>query len=75
MESSPPHFMQPHLKLAYPASDVRRDMHQLLLHAVRHSGNTPADKAKMFKWVKASAAAVCVLAMVRCCSDGGGGVC
>ncbi|CAM9790345.1 unnamed protein product, partial [Scytosiphon promiscuus] len=48
-ESSPPHFMQPHLTLAYPGSDVRRDMHQVLLHAVRHSGNTPADKAKMLK--------------------------
>lgn len=50
METNPPHFMQPHLKLSYPAEEVRRDMHQLLLHAVRHSNtHTPSDKAKMAK--------------------------
>ncbi|CAB1111890.1 unnamed protein product [Ectocarpus sp. CCAP 1310/34] len=49
MESSAPHFMQTHLALSYPPSTVRRDMHQLLLHAVRHSSNTPSDKNKMLK--------------------------
>ncbi|CAN0157891.1 unnamed protein product, partial [Ectocarpus fasciculatus] len=49
MESSAPHFMQTHVALSYPPSRVRRDMHQLLLHAVRHSSNTPSDKNKMLK--------------------------
>jgi len=48
MEKNPPHFMMPHLTLPYPKEEVRRDMHHLLLHTVRHSNtHTPADKAKM----------------------------
>lgn len=49
-KSSPPHYMHAHLTLAYPPSDVRRDLHQLLIHAVRCSANSPADKAKMIRY-------------------------
>ncbi|CAM9799577.1 unnamed protein product, partial [Sphacelaria rigidula] len=48
-EASPPHYMHPHIKLAYPPVDVRQDLHQFLLHAVRCSANSPGDKAKMLK--------------------------
>ena len=49
LESTAPHFVQPHFTLAYPTVDVRRDLQQLLTHAVKCSTNSPSDKAKMLR--------------------------
>lgn len=49
LESTAPHFMQPHVTLAYPQAEVRRDLQQLLTHAVQCSTYSPADKAKMLR--------------------------
>lgn len=49
METSPPHYMQPHVTLSYPRAEVRRDLHRLLVHAVSCSTNPNLEKAKMYK--------------------------
>lgn len=49
LETTAPHFVQPHITLAYPQAEVRRDLQQLLTHAVKCSTNSPSDKAKMLR--------------------------
>ena len=49
MEVSAPHYMQQHVTLVYPHTEVRQDLHRLLLHAILCSTNANIERAKMYK--------------------------